>query len=210
MCCKKRCCVVPIILLIVVILLCAYIFLCTECKGKNNNTTNTSETNNQNNVVSDNYTYKDIAGYYSAKDIVNIGSETFNVGYHLYLNENGTFYYGYVMSAIQSTIGNYTIVGNEIHLNYLFYGGSDAGLTAATGSKVLTIEDNTITDNNAKSAAKCGSKTITDNDAQSTAKCGPITINLEKDTTINYNSNEYDVNYLINNYELFNKTNTNY
>lgn len=200
--CKKSSCIVPIILLIIIACLCTYIFLFTDCKCKDNNT---SDTENIQNVTNDNnYTYKDIAGYYSAEEKDHIDFEPITIGYHLYLYENGTFYYGYTMNTIQSTIGNYTIVGNEIHLNYLFRGGSDASLTSATGSKTLIIEGNTITDNNAPSNTKCKS---TDSDNQMTSKCGPVTITLEKDTTNNYNSNQYDVNYLINNYKLVNKSN---
>ena len=185
--CKKGSCILPIILLVIIAALCIYIFTSTDCKCKDNNSQQTTTQDIK-------YTNKDIAGYYTAEDKINSDSETVTIGYHLYLFENGTFRYQYVMNTIQSTLGNYTIVGNEIHLNYLFNGGSDASLTATNGSKILTInEDKTITDNNAFFASKGASKTI----------------KLEKTTNSNTNINEYDVNYLINNYALFNKENSN-
>ena len=186
MCCKKRCCVVPIILLIVVIVLCAYIFLCTECKGK------TSEINNQNNIVSDNYSYKDLTGFYTFKDSnpnseVNEAISTF--GYTLYLSENGTFRYQYVMNTASSVMGNYIIVDDEIRLNYLFTGGSDAGINATNGSKVLKIKDK---------------NTLVDDDAHFYTNGGLKTIDLTKDNSNSYNTNEFDLNYIVNNYGLFN------
>ena len=45
-------------------------------------------------------------------------------------------------------IGNYTVVGDEIHLNYLFNTNSGAGIRLQKGSNIIKInEDNTITDN---------------------------------------------------------------
>lgn len=141
------------------------------------------------------YSYKDIAGYYSAEDKVKVDSQSITVGYTLFLLENGTFRYQYVMNTSNSVIGNYTIVGNEIHLNYLFNGASDASLNATTGSKVLTINED---------------KTITDNDAYFKDKGVSATITLVEDTTNTYEKYDYDVNYLINNYGLFNKENMNH
>lgn len=195
MCCKKRCCVVPIILLIIIVCLCAYIFLCTECKGKDTKTNNSEI---KQTVTNDNnYTYMDIASFYSFKDS-NSNSEgreelsTF--GYTLYLAENGTFRYQYTMNTVSSVMGNYIIVDDEIRLNYLFTGGSDAGINATNGSKVLKIKDK---------------NTLVDNDAYFYTNGGSKTIDLTKDNSNSYSSNEFDLNYIVNNYGLFNKTNNN-
>lgn len=184
--CKKSSCVVPVILLIIIACLCTYIFLCTDCKGKDDKSSdnqNTVETNNNS------YTYNDISGYYSIKDTINIDSQNFTAGYTIYLSEHGTFRYQFAMNTVSSVMGNYIIVGDQIKLNYLFDGGSDAGINATNGSKILIIKDkNTLIDNDPHFASQDGSKTI----------------NLVKDNSNNYNSNEFDLNYLVNNYGLFN------
>lgn len=201
--CKKSSCVVPIILLIIIAALCAYIFLCTECKDKNkgsnsNDKQDIVETKDENvndkqdTLEKNNYTYDDMKGYYSFKDS-NPNSEgneavsTFE--YTLYLSENGTFRYQYVMNTVSSVIGNYIIVDDEIRLNYLFTGGSDAGINATNGSKVLKIKDK---------------NTLVDDDAHFYTNGGSKTIDLTKDNSNSYNSNEFDLNYIVNNYGLFN------
>ena len=192
MCSKKSCYVVPIFLLIIIAALCVYIFLCTECKDKNSKSNNPEK---QDTVTNDNYTYSNLKGYYTFKD-TNSNSEgreglsTF--GYTLYLSENGTFRYQYVMNTVSSVMGNYIIVDDEIRLNYLFTGGSDAGINTTNGSKVLKIKDkNTLVDNEAHFYTNGGSKTI----------------DLTKDNSTEYNSKEFDLNYIVNNYEI---ANTNY
>ena len=177
--CKKCSYVLPSILFIIIGILCGYIFFFL-----NNNKSEEIKT----------YSYSDISGFYTFKDN-NPNSEnreelsTFE--YYLYLSENGTFRYQYTMNTVSSTLGNYIIVGDEIRLNYLFNGGSDAGLYATNGAKVLKIIDkNTLVDNNAHFAKQGGSKSI----------------NLTRDTNSNYyNKDEFDVNYLINNYILDNE-----
>ncbi len=139
------------------------------------------------------YSYKDIAGYYSTKDTVNSGSESLTVGYNLYLYENGTFSYQFLMNAPRGVIGNYIIVDDEIKLNYLFNTGSDASLIATTGSKVLKIKDN---------------NTIVENDAEFAKNGGSKTINLTRDNS-NNNKEDNSITDYINNYEVINKTNNN-
>ena len=135
------------------------------------------------------YSYKDIAGYYSAEDKVKVDSQSITVGYTLFLLENGTFRYQYVMNTSNSVIGNYIIVDDEIRLNYLFTGGSDAGINATNGSKVLKIKDK---------------NTLVDDDAHFYTNGGLKTIDLTKDNSNSYNTNEFDLNYIVNNYGLFN------
>lgn len=189
--CKKSSCIIPIILLIIIIALCCYIFLCTDCKCKDNKT---NETETKQTVTQDtNYSYKEIAGYYSTKDTVNSGSESLTVGYNLYLYENGTFSYQFLMNAPRGVIGNYIIVDDEIKLNYLFNTGSDASLIATTGSKVLKIKDN---------------NTIVENDAEFAKNGGSKTINLVRDNS-NNNKEDNSITDYINNYEVINKTNNN-
>ena len=137
------------------------------------------------------YNYKDIEGLYTFKEKnPNIIDEDFYYFYTLYLNENGTFKYVHSLNAQSSELGNYIIVGDEIHLNYLFKGGNDIGLTATNGEKVLKIRDN---------------KTIVDDDAYFAKDGGTKNISLTKNEDNNsINLNEYDLNYIINNYILDN------
>ena len=184
--CKKSSCVVPVILLIIIACLCTYIFLCTDCKGKNSNSNVKQDT-----VEKVNYSYNDMKGFYSTKETVNIDSQNFTEAYTLYLSEDGTFRYEYVMNAPRSVMGNYTIVDDEIRLNYLFTSNSGAGIFATNGSKTLKIKDkNTLVDNNPNDKSQGDSKTI----------------NLVRDNSISnsYSSKEFNLNYLINNEELFN------
>lgn len=187
--CKKSSCIVPIILLIIIACLCTYIFICTDCKGKDNKS---KEPETKETVTKDtNYSYKDVTGYYSAKEKINSESETITVGYHLYLYEDGTFSYQYIMNAPRGVIGNYIIVDDEIKLNYLFNTGSDASLVATTGSKTLKIKDK---------------DTLVENDAELAKDGGVKTINLTRDNNIE-NSKDNSINDYINNYEVINKSN---
>lgn len=187
--CKKSSCVVPVILLVIICLLCCYIVFFTECKDKK---IKTDDTEKSENVINNNYTYDNIAGHYKFTESNN--NQEFNFGYYLYLWKNGTFKYQFTMNTASSFIGNYIIVGDEIHLNYLFVGGSDAAVTTTSGEKVLKISDiNTITDNDAHFYTNGGSKTI----------------NLVKDNSNNDNFNGFDVNNIINNYYIINNTNRN-
>ncbi len=138
-----------------------------------------------------NYTYDYVAGLYTFKEKnPNIDGEQFNYYYGLYLKENGTFKYVYAMNAQSSVSGNYIIVGDEIHLNYLFNGGNDIGLTATSGEKILKIKDNKI---------------IVDDDAYFAKDGGTKSISLTKEENNNsMNMNEYDLNYIINNFILDN------
>lgn len=95
------------------------------------------------------YNYSDIKGLYTAHETVNIDGleEAQNASYTLYLWENGTFKYAYSVYAPMGVIGNYTIVDDEIRLNYLFQTSSDASLTPIEGDKVLKISsDSSILD----------------------------------------------------------------
>ncbi|MGM9882465.1 MAG: hypothetical protein ACI31S_06485 [Bacilli bacterium] len=95
------------------------------------------------------YNYSDIKGLYTAHETVNIDGleEAQNASYTLYLWENGTFKYEYGVFAPMGVIGNYTIVDDEIRLNYLFQTSSDVSLTPIEGDKVLKISsDSSILD----------------------------------------------------------------
>ena len=185
--CKKSSCVIPVILLIIIACLCTYIFLCTDFKGKDSNSNDKQDT-----VEKVNYSYNDMKGYYSIIDTNPKKAqekELSDFSYTLYLSENGTFRYQYVMNTVSSVMGNYIIVDDEVRLNYLFNGGNDAGINATNGSKVLKIKDkNTLVDSDAHYASQGGSKSI----------------NLVRNNSDNYSSNEFDLNYLVNNYGLFN------
>lgn len=177
--CKKCSFILPSILFIIIGILCGYIFFNKE----NEKCVDNKEVN---------YSFSDISGFYTFKDKnPNSNEEISSFGYYLYLSENGTFRYQYLMNTVSSTLGNYIIVGDEVRLNYLFNGGNDAGLYATNGAKVLKIIDkNTLVDNNAHFSRQGGLKTIS----------------LTRDTNSNYyNKDEYDVNYLINNYILDNE-----
>lgn len=138
-----------------------------------------------------NYTYNYIAGLYTFKENnPNNAGERFTYVYNLYLKENGTFKYVHAMNAQSSVSGNYIIVGDEIHLNYLFNGGNDIGLTATSGEKILKIKDG---------------KTLVDEDAFFAKDGGTKNISLTKSENNNsINMNEYDLNYIINNYIIGN------
>ena len=184
--CKKCNYILPLFLILIIGILCGYIFTLKDNQK-------CVDDNNKKNV----YTYNDISGYYSFKDTNpnNDGREELSTfGYYLYLSENGTFKYQYVMNTGSSIIGNYIIVDDEIRLNYLFNGGSDAAVSATNGEKVLKITDK---------------NTLVDNEAHFSSQGGSETISLTRDSS-SYSKNEYDINYIINNYGLFNKENLNY
>lgn len=97
------------------------------------------------------YTYNDIAGLYNYEESIEIDDETFTASYQLYLYEDGTFIYTRAMNTISGNLGNYIIVDDEIHLNYLFSSGSDIALSVMSGNKVLKINsDNSLTDTDSK------------------------------------------------------------
>ena len=98
------------------------------------------------------YTYNDIAGLYTYDESIKFEDETFTASYQLYLYEDGTFIYTRAMNAISGNLGNYIIVDDEIHLNYLFSSGSDVALSVMSGNKVLKINgDNSLTETDADS-----------------------------------------------------------
>lgn len=83
------------------------------------------------------YDYSTVKGVYTFK-----GEADANGEYELYtlsLNEDGLYHYESAKMVEEGTIGNYTIVGNEIHLNQIFTHGSDAALSVGLDNKVLKI-----------------------------------------------------------------------
>ena len=153
------------------------------------------DNNDEKDIVSEesiSYTYKDIAGFYSFKEKnTSVTDQDFSLGYNLYLWEDGTFKYQYTMNTESSHLGNYTIVDDEIHLNYLFSGGSDAAINSITGNKVLKITDNnTLVDENGYFASQGGSQTIT----------------LKRSKKANNNYDDYKVENIINAYFESNNT----
>ena len=145
---------------------------------------------NQKEEVQTNYSYSDIQGLYKgiAKDKDNEGT---NRNYELYLSENGTYIYQSFVDNQVGTIGNYTISGDKIILNYLFNTGNDISLTATEGKKTLNIGKNNL---------------ITDSEPEKTKS---TSIELKKENAPDdpfYSTN--GVNYLINNYSIINKYNS--
>lgn len=145
-----------------------------------------NETNQTNQTKT--YLYSTVKGSYKGtakNNEVNVDGE-----YWLFLYENGTFRYENATPFASGEIGNYTIVGDAIILNYWFNTGSDAGLTATEGTKTLKINaDNSITD----------SKPHNSNSSDLTMK---------KISSDENKENENNVNFLINNYYISNKTNS--
>lgn len=143
-----------------------------------------------NEETSNNYSYSDIQGFYKgiAKDKDNEGM---NRNYELYLSENGTYIYQSFVDNQVGTIGNYTISGDKIILNYLFNTGNDISLTATEGKKTLNIGKNNM---------------ITDSEPERT-KATSIELKKENEPDDPYYSTN-GVNYLINNYSIINKHNS--
>ncbi len=102
------------------------------------------EEKNDDNSNEENYNYQNITGLYTYEGEYN---GEFTPIINLYLDENGLFYYKASTMASYGKIGNYTIVEDEIHLNYLFDTNSGAGLEVTQGNKNIKInKDNTLTD----------------------------------------------------------------
>lgn len=95
-----------------------------------------------------NKSYKDIAGFYTAKVKLNDNSGE-EAGYYLYLWKDGTYNYRYSIYASSGTIGNYIIENNVITLNKWFTTGSDITVEATSGDmKIILNSDGTLTDTN--------------------------------------------------------------
>ena len=141
------------------------------------------------------YTFNDVTGFYTfSEPVPNNEGQQFKFSYSIYLWGNGTFNYRFTMNAGSHVLGNYTIVNDEIHLNYLFEGGNDAGITATTGEKLLKIVDKDH---------------LQDNDGYYVNSGGSKVINLTRDTNRTDNFDEYNVSEIINNYAIFNNENKN-
>lgn len=154
-----------------------------------NNTENTVSNTTVTNTEVKKYTYSDIAGTYKGTSKNNDES---NDGYsdrHYELNlfENGTFSYENYSDTPNGKIGNYTIVDDTITLNYWFSTGSDTSLDVANGKKTLKLnENNSITDSQPERS----------NSSNLVLTKVPSTEENEKATTINY---------IIDNYCIYNK-----
>ena len=130
--------------------------------------------------------YQNIAGLYTYEGEYN---GEFMPVINLYLDENGLFYYKASTMASYGKIGNYTIVEDEIHLNYLFDTNSGAGLEVTQGNKNIKInKDYTLTDDKTL---------ITDLN----------NINLIKKTSKDEEDwlEENDITNILNNYEITNQ-----
>lgn len=94
-------------------------------------------------IVAHNYTYDEIAGYYTA-EIQETEEES--TKYYLYLYENGTFSFTWRYKTLLGDIGNYIIKDNQIVLNPLYDINSGAGKTKSTNEPTaLTInQDGTL------------------------------------------------------------------
>ncbi len=182
------------ILLIIIALLCLYIFIVKNNKNQNNESIK-KETTTKKEVYNTPYTFNDIYGFYTFSEQNKDSSDSNLVyNYSIYLWEDGTFRYQFSMNASNHVIGNYTIINDEIHLNYLFEGGNDAGIKATSGEKVLKIIDK---------------DTLEDSDAyfSQNSNTASKNIKLKKDTSRTDNFDEFNVNKIINNYEIENNAN---
>ena len=110
---------------------------------------NDSESGNvtaQNNNSNESYTYAKIKGVYTfeSEKFDGVNGKDSRVAYKLFLYENGTFVYYKAYAINQGEIGNYTIDGNKILLNVLFYTGSDMAIQVIEKEdlKTLIINDN--------------------------------------------------------------------
>ena len=116
------------------------------------------------------------------------------------LNENGTYIYEEEWPDVPSGyMGNYIIEGKTIKLNHLFGLGSGAAIWVATGSSIITInDDNTLT-----------IKDINNDDIEvrDLYKNMRLTkIDLEKQSSdLIYN----DFNHMLNTYDITNNSNNN-
>lgn len=149
-----------------------------------------NKVNSLNEETSNNYSYSDIQGFYKGVARDKDEEET-NREYELYLSENGTYLYIDYLEAQVGTIGNYIVNGDKIILNYLFAIGNDISLTATEGKKTLNIGKNNL---------------ITDSEPERTKA---TSIELKKENAPDdpfYSTN--GVNYLINNYSIINKHNS--
>ena len=149
-----------------------------------------NKVNSLNEETSNNYSYSDIQGFYKGVARDKDEEET-NREYELYLSENGTYLYIDYLEAQVGTIGNYIVNGDKIILNYLFAIGNDISLTATEGKKTLNIGKNNL---------------ITDSEPERTKA---TSIELKKENAPDdpfYYTN--GVNYLINNYSIINKHNS--
>ena len=93
------------------------------------------------------YNYSTVKGVYTFEGEQDANGDADR--YTISLSENGLYHYEAYKYAEAGQIGNYTIVGDEIHLNQIFLHGSDAALSVESGTKVLKINsEEEIIDNN--------------------------------------------------------------
>lgn len=151
-------------------------------KDDEKNNTKEEKTNND-------YTYSNIQGLYKANTKDKDGE---NRKYELYLSETGTFIYVNYVDSETGIVGNYTIVDDQIILNYLFSKGNDAELTATEGKKVLKIGENNI---------------ITDSKPENT-NSSSLELSKEKNSQDDLYYSTNGVNYMINNSNIINKYNS--
>ncbi len=151
-------------------------------KDDKKNNTKEEKTNND-------YTYSNIQGLYKATTKDKDGE---NRKYELYLSETGTFIYVNYVDSETGIVGNYTIVDDQIILNYLFSKGNDAELTATEGKKVLKIGENNI---------------ITDSKPENT-NSSSLELSKEKNSQDDLYYSTNGVNYMINNSNIINKYNS--
>ncbi len=110
---------------------------------KSKNTPNKITNNSNSQTTSNEYQYSKMKGLYSfvSDNFQDDNNGEYNVSYSLYLYENGTFRYSFYYMAPLGYIGNYTIVGNKINLNFLFTTNSGAGIDVTNGNHTLTINN---------------------------------------------------------------------
>ena len=148
---------VSIILIIIILLLAGYIVYdkvllkdSIDQKEIADTMEETNKTNDSINIEQENYNVSDIVGYYELVDENDLGS-TWGQFYGLSLFNDGTFRYEFGEESNAFIVGNYTIEGNKILLNYLFCGSAseEGHEKGCLGNKTLIISNsNTITDQN--------------------------------------------------------------
>lgn len=152
-----------------------------ETKMETKETVTTSETSKEEATEKEEIE-KEVYDYLKMKGVYYVTSPSQDIEhYELTLYENGLYHYEVMYGAETGTIGNYTIVNDEIHLNQFIRHGSDAALHINLNNKILKINSTSeIIDNNPEGSSN--------------------PISLKRDDS----RDMMDINNLIENEEVFN------
>ncbi len=119
--------VLVVILSLLVVGLGSYI-VCDKVLSKEDNNINNDKCD-----ISEKYDFVSMSGYYFKNE------NDSNPSYGLYLLKNGMFKIRYTNMSTYGYIGNYTIMGDTLTLNYWFKYNSGAGWTLENTEKVIKI-----------------------------------------------------------------------